>query len=92
MTKNPTLADELGIGRPDIHRTFEDGGLIDVNHVPEPYLLHLPGIGSDLASRIVELRKSIGGFDSTGDLEVTLDIEPGRLDQAKDLMIFRKLW
>jgi hypothetical protein len=92
VTKNPTLADELGIGRPDIHRTFEDGGLIDVNHVPEPYLLHLPGIGSDLASRIVELRKSIGGFDSTGDLEVTLDIEPGRLDQAKDLMIFRKLW
>lgn len=90
--RNPRLADELGIGRPDLRKNFNDGGLIDVNHVPEPYLLHLPGVNQDLAAQIVELRKSVGGFNSAGDLEVTLDLEPGTLEQAKDLMLFRRLW
>jgi hypothetical protein len=90
--RNPRLADELGIGRPDLRKRFDDGGLIDVNHVPVPYLLHLPGVNHDLAARIVELRKSVGGFDAAGDLEVTLDLMPGTLDEAQDLMIFRPLW
>jgi len=90
--RNPRLADELGIGRPDLRKNFDDGGLIDVNHVPAPYLLHLPGVNQDLAARIVELRKSVGGFTAAGDLEVTLDLEPGALHQATDLMLFRRLW
>jgi uncharacterized RDD family membrane protein YckC len=90
--RNPRLADELGIGRPDLGRRFDDGGLIDVNHVPQPYLLHLPGVNHDLAARIVELRVSVGGFVAAGDLEVTLDLAPGTLDEAQDLMIFRPLW
>jgi uncharacterized RDD family membrane protein YckC len=90
--RNPRLADELGIGRPDLRRNFNDGGLIDVNHVPEPYLLHLPGVDQDLASRIVGHRQSVGGFHTAGDLEVTLDVKPGTLDEARDLMIFRPLW
>jgi uncharacterized RDD family membrane protein YckC len=90
--RDPRLADELGIGRPDLRKRFDDGGLIDVNHVPESFLLHLPGVDHDLAARIVELRKSVGGFDAAGDLEVTLDLAPGTLDEAQDLMIFRPLW
>ncbi len=31
---NPALARELGIGRPDIPHEYDDGGLVDVNHVP----------------------------------------------------------
>lgn len=92
MVKKPELANELGIGRPDMHKEFDDGGLIDVNHVPGGYLLHLPGVDKPLARRIVELRKDVGGFSSVGDMEVTLDLEPGALQQAKDLMLFRKLW
>lgn len=92
VKRDPRLADELGIGRPDLGKAFDDGGLIDVNHVPEPFLLHLPGVNQDLATRIVDLRRSVGGFDAAGDLEITLDLEPGTLDSAKDLMIFRRLW
>jgi hypothetical protein len=92
VTKKPELATELGIGRPDLHRPFDDGGLIDVNHVPAPYLRHLPGVDKELAAQIADLRKSVGGFDNVGDLEVTLDIHPGTLDEAKDLMMFRSLW
>lgn len=92
VNKKPQLADELGIGRPDLHREYDDGGLIDVNHVPGGYLLHLPGVDKEMAGRIVELRKEVGGFTSVGDMELTLDLGPGALDRAKDLILFRKLW
>lgn len=63
-----------------------------MNHVPPPYLRHLPGVDKELAAKIADLRKSVGGFDNVGDLEVTLDIHPGTLDEAQDLMMFRPLW
>ncbi len=85
VRKNPQLATELGIGRPDKFRDFDDGGLIDVNHVPAAYLLHLPGINQALASRIAAIRQSIGGFDTSGDMEA------GSLDEAQNLMLFRPL-
>ena len=92
VAKKPQLADELGIGRPDLYREYDDGGLIDVNHVPEGYLLHLPGVDKELAHRIVEMRNGVGGFTSVGDLEITLDLEPGSLNRAKGLILFRRLW
>ena len=92
VKKDPQLADELGIGRPDLRQDFDDGGLIDVNHAPQPYLLYLPGVDQHLAKRIVELRRSVGGFSSSEDLEVTLDLDPGTIDRAKDLMLFRPPW
>jgi hypothetical protein len=35
---NPVLAQELKIGRPDLPRDYDDGGLVDVNHVPAAIL------------------------------------------------------
>ena len=32
------LAQELKIGRPDLPRDYDDGGLVDVNHVPAAIL------------------------------------------------------
>jgi DNA uptake protein ComE-like DNA-binding protein len=90
VTKNPKLAAELNIGRPDLDRDYDDGGLIDVNHVPERYLLALPGIDSELACKIIEVRKSIGGFDSLDDMEVLLGLSPQRLDSARDRAIFTR--
>jgi hypothetical protein len=37
------MAWELRIGRPDLPRVYDDGGLIDVNHVPPQVLATLPG-------------------------------------------------
>jgi DNA uptake protein ComE-like DNA-binding protein len=88
LTDNPQLAKELNIGRPDLHSDFDDGGLVDVNHVPEEYLTTLPGIDAVLASNIIEVRDSIGGFDSLDDMEVLLGLPPGRLDWARERTIF----
>jgi len=88
VTDHPQLAKELKIGRPDLHSDFDDGGLIDVNHVPEEYLTTLPGIDAVLAANIIEVRDSIGGFDSLDDMEVLLGLPPGRLDWARERTIF----
>ncbi|WP_084297929.1 BTAD domain-containing putative transcriptional regulator [Actinoplanes friuliensis] len=65
---DPARARSLGIGRPDLLRTFDDGGLVDVNHVPGHELARLPGLGSDQAHAIVMDRLNRGPYRHTDDL------------------------
>jgi len=88
LIDDPQLAKELNVGRPDLHPEFDDGGLVDVNHVPEEFLITLPGVDAALASTIVEVRDSIGGFDSLDDMGVLLGLPPQRLDWARDRAVF----
>jgi len=85
---NPTLAYELQIGRPDRHRRFDDGGLVDVNHVPLDYLVEVAGIDRPTAEMIAEVRDGIGGFTSVDDVSVTLGLHPHALDYAASRLIF----
>jgi DNA-binding SARP family transcriptional activator len=64
----PHIARELRIGRPDLARVFNDGGLVDVNAVPEHILAALPGVSVPQAQQIVSRRQDVGGFGSVGDL------------------------
>jgi DNA-binding SARP family transcriptional activator len=64
----PAVARELNIGRPDLPRVFDDGGLIDINAAPVEVLAGLPGMTSHLAQRIVAERQFRGGFTSIDDL------------------------
>jgi hypothetical protein len=88
LVANPSLAEELQIGRPDRCRDFDDGGLVDVNHVPFDHLVALPGIGETNAERIVSVRDQIGGFTSVDDLSITLGLHPHDLDRAADRIVF----
>jgi DNA uptake protein ComE-like DNA-binding protein len=88
---NPELAAELGIGRPDQQRSFDDGGLIDVNHVPAGVLAGLPGLSPQIADKIAAVRAEVGGFTSISDLEVTLGLPPGTLADAAGRLMFRPL-
>lgn len=88
LLKDPRLAFELAIGRPDLPRHFDGGGLVDVNRASEAALMSAPGIGADLAKQIVAVRNDIGRFTSADDLEVTLHLPPASLESAQDLMIF----
>jgi Helix-hairpin-helix motif len=88
LQRDPELAAELFIGRPDLPRYFEDGGLIDANHVPAQFLAAMPGIDQALAEKIVSTRAEIGGFSSIADLEVTLNVSPSVINQIKDHLVF----
>lgn len=85
--KDPVLARELGVGRPDIPGS-DDFGLVDVNHAPQAALCQLPGITAEFAQRIVDLRQSAGYFQSGEDLGVTLDLAPNLIDGLQEYAIF----
>jgi DNA-binding SARP family transcriptional activator len=67
-TFDPQRARSLGIGRPDLMRAFDDGGLVDVNHVPGHELARLPGISSTEAHGIVIDRLNRGPYGQPEDL------------------------
>ena len=54
----------LAIGRPDLSRQYDDGGLVDVNHVPEAFLISHLELSPEQASTVVRARDHLGGFQS----------------------------
>ena len=85
--KDPVLAREVGVGRPDLPGT-RDYGLIDVNHAPPEALCKLPGITPQIAERIEQTRQSVGLFVSAEDLSVTLDLPPNLTDDLREHAVF----
>ncbi|MEV0667170.1 ComEA family DNA-binding protein [Actinomadura luteofluorescens] len=86
--EDPALARELRIGRPDVPRTYDDGGLVDVNHVPREIIEALPGMTLEIADRIVRRRAETGGFVSVEEMAVDADVPPDVLPQLADFTIF----
>ncbi|WP_158587842.1 ComEA family DNA-binding protein [Actinomadura logoneensis] len=88
IAEDPALAHELHIGRPDLTRLYDDGGLVDVNHAPADVLTTLPGLTPALADRIVRHRAEHGGFVSVEELAVDVDLPPALLPKLKDYVVF----
>ncbi|WP_165963972.1 BTAD domain-containing putative transcriptional regulator [Actinomadura sp. KC216] len=68
VAHHPEVARHLGIGRPDVARAFDDGGLIDVNTAPEHVLAALPGLEPSHAKLIVLSRTAQGPLATVDDL------------------------
>ncbi|WP_243718873.1 helix-hairpin-helix domain-containing protein [Actinomadura sp. 7K534] len=86
--EDPALARELRIGRPDVPRTYDDGGLVDVNHAPPEILAALPGMTPEMVERVVRRREEQGGFMSAEEMAVDADIPPDALPQMAEYTIF----
>jgi hypothetical protein len=85
---DPALARELRIGRPDLPRQFDDGGLIDVNHVPTHILIDRLGLSNAEATRVVEARDRLGGFNSPTELCAYADVPDATVDVLRDRLLF----
>jgi DNA uptake protein ComE-like DNA-binding protein len=84
--ENPTLALEMGVGRPD-KPGAADAGLVDVNNATVAALSKLPGIDDALATDIAEKRAQIGGFSSLEDLGTTLDLQGDVVEGLRGLVV-----
>ncbi|MEV5412331.1 helix-hairpin-helix domain-containing protein [Thermopolyspora sp. NPDC052614] len=73
---DPALAKELRIGRPDLPRQYDDGGLVDVNHAPVEVIATLPGMTRELAQKIVDVRETVEAFISAEELSATVGLPP----------------
>lgn len=85
--KDPALAQEIGIGRPD-RPGAHDEGLVDINNASVTALLKLPGVDGDLATQIVETREKVGGFASLEDCGATVDMDGGVVEGLRDKVVF----
>lgn len=85
---DPRMARELGIGRPDLRRDYNDGGLVDVNHAPATALETLPGMTAALAAKAVALREERGSYVSADDLCNALDMSPDTVTDLADRTIY----
>jgi hypothetical protein len=85
---DPALARELRIGRPDLLRQFNDGGLVDVNHVPNQVLAERLGLSPAEAARVVEARERLGGFSSAAELCAFAEVPDATIDPVQERLVF----
>jgi hypothetical protein len=86
--RDPVMAWELRIGRPDLPRGFDDGGLVDVNHVPPYVLAQLPGMTPELVDRILVAREECGGFSSVEELSALAQLPPTLTGTLGEFTVF----
>ena len=85
--RNPALAHEIGIGRPD-QAGAAAAGLVDLNNASVTALLQLPGITGDLATEIIETREKVDGFSSLEDCGATLDLDGAIVEGLRGKVVF----
>ncbi len=85
--RDAALATELRIGRPDIPHEFDDGGLVDINHVPPAVLINTLGLSAEQASSLVIVRDRRGGFTSPEELVVYTELAPDTIERIQDRMV-----
>ncbi|MEV6873587.1 hypothetical protein [Amycolatopsis sp. NPDC051128] len=67
-TEDPLIARDLRIGRPDLPRNYDDGGLVDLNSAPAAVIASVCGLDVTTADEIVETRSAAGGFAAVDDV------------------------
>ena len=88
VAAQPDLARDLKIGRPDLPRDYDDGGLVDVNHVPAAALAGPLGLSAAEVSDVLAARDKLGRLASADELCAYTSLTPDRVDELRDLMIF----
>lgn len=75
LARDPALARELGIGRPDLRRGYDDGGLLDINTSPAALIADVVDIDLAYAEAIVAARERRGGnFFNVSEVLVDVDL------------------
>jgi hypothetical protein len=85
---DPMLAKRLGIGRPDLPRQFDDGGLVDLNHAPLHVLTTLPGVTERSARQIQDWVEQSGPFGSLGEVMLVIEISPTFEHHLREYCVF----
>jgi DNA-binding SARP family transcriptional activator len=87
LATHPDLAQQLRIGKPHLPRTFDDGGLIDVNSVPERLIVIMSGMSPLHAHQIVRDRLARGPYRAVDDLVGRGLIDPVSFSLHRSVLI-----
>jgi len=86
--RNPVLARDLKIGRPDLPHDYDDGGLVDVNQVPGDMLASRLGLTPAESAAVIAARDQLGRFSSPEELSLYAQLPPDRMEALRDWMMF----
>jgi DNA uptake protein ComE-like DNA-binding protein len=81
--RDPLLARDLKIGRPDLSRTYDDGGLVDLNSAPAEVIAAVCHLGQGTGEEIAAARPP-GGFMTVDDVFSLTDIPVAAWDVIRD--------
>jgi hypothetical protein len=89
VERDPSMARELRIGRPDLPgRTYDDGGLVDLNHVHPDTLAQFLELDSVYVEEISRARGELHGFSALGELAAYTSIPAPVVDGLGERAIF----
>jgi hypothetical protein len=81
---DPQMARELRIGRPDLPRTYDDGGLVDLNSTPPQMIADTCGIELTVATQIADARIPGVPFTTVDDVFSLAQIPYPLWDRIRD--------
>ena len=83
--EDPALARELGIGRPDLGRGYDDGGLVNINTASASLIATVSGIDSEHADAVVAARSARGGtYIALGEVFIEAHLPSHVQDQLRE--------
>jgi hypothetical protein len=85
---DPALARSMAIGRPDLARNVDDGGLVDLNTIPAEQLARCAGLSAEEASRLVDARQQAGPFVSIDEVAVWAELPDTTITMLRERAIF----
>lgn len=84
--RNPALALELGVGRPDVPGA-DPRGVVDINHASAEAIAHTSGVSREVAEEIVAARERVYGFSSVEDMGSLLELHPWDVERLKHFSV-----
>ena len=89
VDKDPAMARELGIGRPDVPgRDYDDGGLVDLNHASVDAMVGHLDLTRQQAEEIATIRMQVQGFSSLDELGTYSSLPAGVIDLLRERATF----
>jgi SARP family transcriptional regulator, regulator of embCAB operon len=86
VAQDPAAALRMCVGRPELPRSYDDGGLVDLNHASSPELAGVRGISPDAAQRIV-INRQEKPFAFPEELVLRGLLSTGRLHRASSWLV-----
>jgi len=85
VARDPALARDLRIGRPDLPRQYDDGGLVDINTAPPSVIAQCCGLDAHAAEQINRARQQHPvPFQSVDELLVLAELDVTAWDLIRE--------
>jgi hypothetical protein len=85
--RDSQMARDLRIGRPDLPRQYDDGGLIDINSAPAETLVKWLGLTQAQAQQVIQTRDQLGRFERMEELMTLAGLEPATYDGVAERIV-----